>query len=319
MNKILVTGASSQDSILLSEFFLHRPTQLTGLSHTEVTQTRKNVLKQNPNFSLIENFDYSSTSFMRIIEEFEPDCIINLASISSVMRSFSEAELTNTVNYEFFVNLTNAVKHLNRKDLRIFQASSSEMFGNSLDEFQSETTEIHPISPYGQSKANAHQHAQSLRLDGFNISTGILFNHESEFRPPTFLSKKIAKFAADFEAGKKSFIELGNIHISRDWGSARDFVAAMVNIVEHKNPDDFVIATGSQTTVVELLSSALRYIEVDIDPHSVVRSDESLLRPAEKFHSAGNFQKIQTILGWKPMESIHQTLGRMINFEMNLM
>jgi GDPmannose 4,6-dehydratase len=313
---IVVTGASSQDSLLLSEFYSGSPVKLIGLSHKQVEISRRLILLSNPNFELIEDFDYSVESFMKLLVDKTPDAVINLASISSVMRSFTEPILTETVNFRYFENLLIAVTNLQLTNLRIFQASSSEMFGNSKEEFQSEKTELQPISPYGVSKAKAHRLALEMRDSGFRITTGILFNHESEYRQKGFLSKKIALFAAEFAIGRASFIELGNVDVSRDWGSARDCIKAIVRILENPTADDFVIATGKETTVLQLLNAALQHLGITVDPIALIKRNESLIRPAEKFNSIGDHSKITKKLGWEPQESIEKVIGLMIDFEM---
>lgn len=313
--KLLITGASSQDSILLSEAYMGLPVRLIGLSHREVNGFRKSALLNNNNFELIENFDYSKSQFREILQQIQPDIVVNLASVSSVMQSFSNPELTEKVNYQFVVNLLEAAAGLNMHEMRIFQASSSEMFGNSQEELQSESTELKPISPYGEAKARAHEKCIEMREQGLNVSTGILFNHESEYRQEGFLTKKIAKFSAEYYLGRARFIELGNLDISRDWGSARDFVSAIIRILNHHKPDDFVIATGRTTTVLELFDFAQRALNLDLNPKTVIRRNELLIRPAEKHTSTGNFRKIKYILGWEPSESIEHVMSRMVEFE----
>jgi len=313
---IVVTGASSQDSLLLSEFYMNSAVNLIGLSHSLIETSRKSVLLRNPNFQLIENFNYSFESFTELFKKIRPRAVINLAGISSVMRSFNEPVLTEHVNYGYFENLVFAARELQMTEMRIFQASSSEMFGNSKDEYQSEKTELQPISPYGVSKAKAHQLAKSMRDSGLFVSTGILFNHESEYRQTGFLTKKIALFASEYAKGLTHNIELGNLEISRDWGSARDSVKAIVGILSHETPEDFVIATGRETTVLQLLNSALQYLGITTDSETVVRQSNTLIRPAEKFRSIGDYRKIQSILGWCPTETIENVIGQMIDFEM---
>ena len=317
MKKLLITGASSQDSVLLSELYDGTHTQIFGLSHGKVEKSRKLALTKNYNFKLIENFDYTELEFRKILQEIGPDAVVNLASVSSVMRSFLEPELTERVNYNFLGNLLDAALSLNLNSMRIFQASSSEMFGNSDEVLQSETTTLKPISPYGESKARAHEKCLEMREKGLNISTGILFNHESEYRQEGFLTKKIAKFAAEFHLGKTNYIELGNVEISRDWGSARDFVLAITRILEYQNPDDFVIATGRNTSILQLLESALNFLSIELNSHSMIKRSQTLIRPAEKYNSTGNFAKISETLNWKPTESIQKVIGRMVNYEIS--
>jgi GDPmannose 4,6-dehydratase len=155
-----------------------------------------------------------------------------------------------------------------------------------------------------------------MRDSGLFVSTGILFNHESEYRQTGFLTKKIALFASEYAKGEKHNIELGNLKISRDWGSARDSIRAIVGILSHDIPEDFVIATGRETTVLQLLNSAFEYLGITTDPEIIVRQSNSLIRPAEKFRSIGDYRKIESTLGWHPTEAIENVIGRMIDFEM---
>lgn len=290
--------------------------RLIGLSHQEVLGIRRTALLSNRNFELIEKFDYSKIQFQKILREKKPDVVVNFASISSVMRSFSDPKLTETVNFYYLKNLLDAAYSLDMDKMRIFQASSSEMFGNSEETKQSENTSLKPVSPYGISKTRAHEKCIQMRSAGMNISTGILFNHESEYRQEGFVTKKIAKFVSEFYRGKAKFIELGNIEISRDWGSAREFILAIAQIVDFEDAQDFVIATGKNTSILDLLNFALQSLNLDVDPLSLIKINETLIRPTEKFKSTGDYRKIRNTLGWRPKVRIEKVIAQMVDFEL---
>jgi GDPmannose 4,6-dehydratase len=205
------------------------------------------------------------------------------------------------------------------KEVRFYQASSSEMFGLPKESPQNEKTLLHPRSPYGVSKVAAHHLVVNYRESyGFFASTGILFNHESPLRSPSFVTRKITKGVASIAKGLSDSITLGNLEVSRDWGWAPDYVEGMISILEHDQPDDFVLATGVSRSLKEFMSTAFNAIGVS-DWEAKVKSDDSLFRPAEVVSVVGDASKARRILGWQPSESFEGMVKKMVQFDLDLM
>jgi GDPmannose 4,6-dehydratase len=310
----LITGITSQDGILLSKYLLNLNQEIFGVVSKQTDQLRINLIKKlMPQVNLIEISDFSRLEFNKLLMELEPDNVYNFAAVSSVKLSFEEPELTNLINYEAFCMLAEAALEIRNKKIRVFQPSSSEMFGNSIDNFQDEHSNLNPISPYGESKAKAHLAARTYRSNGLYISTGILFNHESEFRKEGFLFEKITAYMARRKLGKREVLELGTLDVQRDWGYAGDFVKGIYRSMQIEEPSEFVFATGVQRTVKNVLTSCLEIIGDDADYTQIVKTNNDYLRPKEKFSSCGNFTKARNELGWYPETSFTQMLKIMIS------
>jgi GDPmannose 4,6-dehydratase len=221
--------------------------------------------------------------------------IYNLAAQSHVRTSFDIPTYTTNTVALGALNMLQCAREL---DAKIYQASSSEMFGLTHPP-QDEFSEFHPRSPYACAKVYAYHLTVNYR-ESYNLfaSNGILFNHESPRRGETFVTRKIAKAAVAIKRGQQEFLYLGNLDARRDWGHAKDFVEAMWLILQQENPDDFVIATGESHTVLEFLQAAFEY--VNLNWHDYVRFDQRLLRPAEVPHLLGNSEKARNVLGWTP-------------------
>lgn len=263
MKRALITGISGQDGSYLAEYLLGMGYEVHGLlrrhSVVENQTTRIDHIRHDLKLHYGDMTD--AISLLNIMTQFKFDEVYNLAGMSNVGISFAMPQYTQEVNYKGFISLIDAIMRTQDTDkIKIYQASSSEMFGNNIDEdrYQRETTPMSPVSPYGVSKLSAHNYAQHIRRStGLWISCGILFNHESPRRGANFVTGKICKGVADIVKGRAKTIQLGNIDAFRDWGHAKDYVRVMWQMLnEAPEPDDFVCATGESISVEEFLQDA---------------------------------------------------------------
>ena len=243
----------------------------------------------------------------------------NLASQSSVAQSFLEPEITFEINALAVRNLLMGIFHdEGNSNLRFFQASSSEMFGPTSTGMQSEITELNPKSPYAESKVEAHLLCNDFQSDGYKVSCGILFNHESIYRPTHFVTRKVTTAIARIKLGLQKQLEIGNLEATRDWGSARDYVAAMHLILNSETPDDYVIATGKSNSVRELISISLRHVDLEDSFEELIKVDTTLLRTADIKKTIGDPRKIKSSLGWEATTSFSDLIYEMIQHDLGL-
>ncbi len=284
MKRAFITGVTGQDGHYLSELLLSKGYRVWGLVRRS-SQPRSIP----PGIEVVEGDITDAHSITRAIRLACPDEIYNLAAQSHVGRSFNEPDHTFRVNTLGTINVLEA-----SNDARIYQASTSEMFGDCWG-LLNEQSPMRPVSPYGISKMAAHSMAVAQRNRGWFVSCGILFNHESPLRGADFVTQKIARGIAAIEAGKQKKIVLGNLDASRDWGHAKDYVRAMWMMLQQGTPGDYVIATGEARTVRRLLRFLLgdKYM-------NMVSVDPDLLRPNEVSYLAGDSSKAEKELGWKP-------------------
>lgn len=252
------------------------------------------------------------SSLYQVIESVKPDFLFNLAAQSHVRISFDVPEFTSNVNAIGALNVFDAVRRIS-PSTKVYQASSSEMFGTSVDEdgWQRESTPMHPASPYGCAKLFAYHAARAYR-DSYKlfISNGILFNHESPRRGSNFVTTKVIQGAINIAKGESDSLSLGNIDSFRDWGHSKDYVTAMLKIVEHEEADDFVIATGKTQSVRSLCQVVFSRLEMDWEKY--VKFDKRLLRPIEVPLLRGDGKKAREILSWEPKISFEELIGEMI-------
>jgi len=317
MNKVaLITGINGQDGSYLAEYLLELGYSVHGiLKRNSVAENQTARLDRI--FGLI-NFHYGDmtdlSSLYRVINKVQPDEIYNLAAQSHVRISFDQPIYTANAVGIGVLNLLEAVKEINPK-IKIYQASSSEMFGNSvdIDGFQRETTPMNPVSPYGCAKVFGYNIGVNYRNSyGMFISNGILFNHESIRRGTNFVTNKVCKEVAKIKAGLSEKLALGNLEASRDWGHAKDFVKAMHMIVQLDEPGDFVCATGISHTVRELCEYAFN--EVNLDYRDYVVEDEKFLRPEELEFLKGDSTKLREATGWKPDYTFESMITEMVEY-----
>ena len=314
MTKALIFGLTGQDGSYLAEFLLSMGYEVHGI-------LRRNSVAENQTARLEScheqlNLYYGDvTDLSSLIDTFQrvqPDEIYNLAAQSHVSVSFDVPIQTSNVTGLGVLNVLEAAK-LVSPNSRIYQASSSEMFGNSTDGdgYQRETTAMLPVSPYGCAKVFAYNICRNYRnaYDMF-VSNGILFNHESPRRGSNFVTEKIVKGAVDIAIGKQKELKLGNLEARRDWGHAKDYVEAMWLMLQAEKPNDYVCATGISHSVRDVCEHVFNKLEMDYNDYVVI--DEKFLRPEELHDLKGDSDKIREELGWKPKYTFETMLDEMV-------
>jgi GDPmannose 4,6-dehydratase len=331
MKKALITGLTGQDGSYLAEFLLEKNYEVHGLVRRTSTEKKERIdhLKDNKNLIIHYGDMTDSLSILRIVKEVVPDEIYNLAAQSHVHVSFDVPEFTANADGIGTLRILESVRLCGlEKICRIYQASTSELYGKVEDCPQSETTPFHPYSPYAVAKQYAFWISKEYReAYGMFVSNGILFNHESERRGETFVTRKITMSAARIANGIQDKLYLGNLDSLRDWGYAKDYVECMWLILQHEKPDDFVIATGKQHSVRDFCSLAFRYSGIDlrwegsginekgIDQKTgrvMVEVSPKFFRPTDVVNLLGNPQKAKSVLGWNPTKTSFEKLVKMM-------
>jgi GDPmannose 4,6-dehydratase len=316
MKKALITGISGQDGSYLAEFLLDKNYEVHGTikrnSVNENSFVRIENIKNKINLHYADLTDLAS--LLSVIQKVKPDEIYNLAAQSDVRISFDQPLYTVQATGVGTVNLLEAVRQSGLQP-RIYQASSSEMFGNSIDEdgFQRETTPMHPVSPYGCAKVLSYNISRNYRnAYGMYVSNGILFNHESPRRGTNFVTNKVCKEAVRIYLGLSNELKLGNLDATRDWGHAKDYVEAMWLILQQDKPDDFVCSTGVSHSVKDLVEYVFGKLELDWK--SYVKQDSAFLRSEELNTLKGDCTKLKKITGWEPTYTFEKMLDEMIKY-----
>lgn len=320
MKIALISGVSGQDGHLLSRLLLDLDYKVIGLASSSRNAKIADDISNKPNFSLV-SIDYNDPEiFEKVIEHYRPNEIYNLAAVSSVKFSFDHPYETAQITGFTPVRFLEAIRKSTRlTEIKFYQASSSEMFGNGKLEKKSEDSPFKPNSPYAVSKLFAHQTCNMYReAYGMFVSCGILFNHESILRTEQFVSRKITMEVARIAAGHKEKLILGSLHPRRDWGYAGDYVSAMWKMLQHGTPDDFVIATGKSHSVLEFASLALKYAGLTGDPMNFIETDSSLIRPLEIEGTFGDSTKARELLNWKPTIGFNELVKTMVTHDMKL-
>ena len=296
----MITGVTGQDGSYLAEFLLDKGYKVIGLKRrtSTICTERLDHIFNHPNFSM-EYFELNDSGCMwRLLSEYKPDEIYNLAAQSHVRVSFEVPESTTDTIAMGTLRLLEAMRHV-IPNARFYQASSSEMFGDNPVSPQDESTALQPASPYACAKVYAHHLVRNYRESyGLHASCGILFNHESPRRGETFVTRKITMAAARIKLGLQDKLYLGNLDAMRDWGFAGDYVKMMWLMLQQPEPDDYVVATGETHTVREFLGVVFEHAGLDIGEH--VEQDERLFRPHEVPLLLGDAKKAQEKLDWKP-------------------
>ena len=332
MKKALITGITGQDGSYLAELLLEKEYEVHGIIRRS-SSINTGRIDHIYNFIHLHYGDLSdSTNLIRIIQEVQPDEIYNLGAQSHVKVSFEMPEFTGQVDGLGTLRVLEAVRLLGFQDkIRIYQASTSELFGLVQEIPQRETTPFYPRSPYGVAKIYGYWITKNYR-ESYNLyaCTGILFNHESPRRGETFVTRKITRALKAMSEGRQTVLKLGNLNAKRDWGHARDFVEAMWLMLQQETPDDYVIATGEQYSVREFVEAAAPYFgmdiewqgeglnEVGIDKNSgLVRVivDPKYFRPAEVETLLGDATKAKEQLGWTPRTSFKELVEDMCKNE----
>lgn len=325
MKKALITGITGQDGSFLSEFLLEKGYEVHGIVRRNSIERYDRIQHLLDKIHLHYGDMSDSLNLMRLVAEIEPDEIYNLAAQSHVQVSFEEPEFTANVDAIGTLRIVEAVRSLGlNKKTKIYQASTSELYGKVEEVPQSETTPFHPYSPYAVAKQYAFWISKEYReaYDMF-ISNGILFNHESERRGETFVTRKITIAAGRIACGLQDKLYLGNLDSLRDWGYAKDYVECMWLILQAKKPDDFVIATGVQHTVREFATLAFKNVGIDLEWKGtgidekgickktgkvVVEVSKDFYRPTDVVNLLGDPTKAKKELGWNPQKTSYEEL-----------
>ena len=297
--RALITGAAGQDGSLLSELLLEQGYDVFGVVRRSTSERYENLEPIRDRIELLQADLLDQGALVRALETAQPDEVYNLAAPSFVPMSWEQPVLTAEFAAVGATALLEAVR-LTTPDARVYQAASSEIFGDPIDSPQSEETPIMPVTPYGAAKAYSFFIVRSYRRRyGLHASSGILFNHESPRRPLDFLPRKVADGAARISLGLQETLQLGALDARRDWGYAGDYVRAMSLMLEQDEPDDYVIATGVTHSVQDLVECAFGHVGLDWRDHVVV--DESLRRGKAELHNlVGDASKARSVLGWSP-------------------
>jgi len=317
MPRALILGATGQDSQFLADFLLSKDYEVLGISRSFEPFPSNPLSLRRPLFSKTDI--RSRKDLARILDDFQPDEVYNLSGESSVSRSFQNPTETVESNVLGVVNLlTTILQNPTLKDTRVFQASSAEMFGSSSSQLN-ELSPFNPVSPYGISKLAAHDISSTFR-ETFDlwISCGILFNHESEIRPASFVFQKIIASAVSVSLGRLDKLTLGNLEITRDWGYSRDYVEAMWQLLQADKPDDFVIATGEKHSLKQLVEKVFGVLGINSEIEDLVRVDLSTARPIDISCTWGDPEKIRHELGWRAPTDFSSLVEKMIEFQIKL-
>ena len=313
MKVALITGITGQDGQHLTEYLKSKNYRLVGLINGQRNKGLESFISRFPEVELINGDLADFSSLLNAISSAAPDEIYNLGAISFVGMSFKQPELTSNITGLGPLRLMEAVRKLGlEKTTRLYQASSSEMYGKVRETPQTELTPFHPRSPYGVAKVFAHHMGVNYReAYGMHISNGILFNHEGEYRGHEFVTRKITSNLAKIKTGKIKRFSLGTLEPRRDWGYAGDYVEAMWLMLQQENPDDYVIATGKTHSVRDFLLSAMQVLDLGQDIEKYVDLDLKFTRPAEVDLLIGNPQKAKEVLGWTPKMNFAQLVEKM--------
>ena len=306
MRKALVTGVTGQDGHYLAKLLTDEGTHVYGLVRRSSRDTEQMGV---PYRVEVVNGDICDPGIVATVARLDVDEIYNLAAMSHVGDSFNQPATALAVNA---VGASHMLEAARISGARIYQASTSELFGNTPPP-QDEKTHFQPRSPYAVAKAAAYYMVQMYRdAYGMHASNGILFNHESPLRGADFVTQKVCRAAVAIANGDQDVLVLGNLDAKRDWGHAKDYVRGMVAILRHDLPDDFVLATGVTRSIRDLLDTA--FIEVGIvDWSPYVKSDPVLFRPLDVQHLRGNAGKAREVLGWEPEITFEAMIGEMIS------
>ena len=318
MKKVLITGINGQDGSYLAELLISKGYEVWGtVKRNSVSETQSTRIEHLRESGLL-NLEYADltdmASLVRVLSKVQPDEVYNLAAQSHVRVSFDQPVYTANVTGVGTLNMLEAVR-LVSPNSKIYQASSSEMFGNSIDSdgYQRETTPMHPVSPYGCAKVFSYNICRNYRnAYDMKIWNGILFNHESPRRGTNFVTNKVVKAAVRIKLGLQKNLHLGNLDATRDWGHAKDYVEAMWLMLQSDEPDDYVCATGISHSVKDLCEYVFNSLELDYKDYVVV--DEKHFRPEELENLKGDSSKLKEKLSWEIKYTFETMLDEMIEY-----
>lgn len=314
MHTALITGITGQDGAYLAEFLLSKGYEVHGMVRRSSSENFERIAHLTGRVTLHQADLLDQLSIVNLLREVRPQEVYNLAAQSFVPTSWLQPLLTGEFTALGVTRMLEAVRLVDPA-IRFYQASSSEMFGKVQEEPQNERTPFWPRSPYGVAKVYGHWITVNYRESyGLFACSGILFNHESPLRGKEFVSRKVTDAAARIKLGVQQELRLGNLDALRDWGFAGDYVEAMWLMLQQKEPDDYVIATGIKHSVRELVEIA--FARAGLDPQQHVRTDPALLRPAEVNHLCGDSSKAREKLGWRPKVSFRKLIEMMVDADL---
>ncbi len=314
--RVLITGITGQDGSYLADFLLGKGYEVFGMVRRSSMEKFDRIEHIKDEITIKQADLLDQYSLIKIIEDTKPEEIYNLAAMSFVPTSWNQPVLTAQFTAIGVTRVLEAIRAINPK-IKFYQASSSEMFGKVKSIPQNEKTPFHPRSPYGVAKVYGHWITVNYR-ESYDIfaASGILFNHESPRRGIEFVTRKVTYNAAKIKLGLLKELALGNLEAKRDWGYAGDFVRAMWLMLQHDNPEDFVISTGETHSVRELVEIA--FSRLDLDYNEYVTLDKQFMRPAEVDLLIGDSSKAKEKLGWEPTVGFRQLIEMMVDSDIKL-
>lgn len=333
MKKAIITGIAGQDGSFLAEFLLSKNYEVIGLAKKEFA-TSENISNIIDKIKIIDGDVADFDSVLKTVKDIKPDEIYNLAAQSFVADSWNNPSITAQCNALGPVNILESIKR-ESPNTKFFQASTCEIFGKPKDSPQTESTAIHPITPYGIAKLYAHLMVETYRKNyGVFASCGILFNHESERRGKQFVTRKISSYVASIKLGLLDHVELGNLNSQRDWGYAPDYVKGMYLMLQQEKSDDFILATGNPVKVRDFCNIAFLSAGIELEwegsgleekgidkktGKTLVKVNPKFFRPTESNIYVGNPQKAETQLNWKREVSFEQMVEKMVQHDLELL
>ena len=320
MKTALITGITGQDGHHLTRLLLGKGYKVFGMVDRTESQKELSFLQRFPEANLVTGNLENSSEIQNLVRDILPDEVYNLGALTFVGKSFDEPEKTVNVTGLGAIRVLEAVKQvIHMKTIRVYQASSSEMYGDTTHFPQNEEVPFSPRSPYGYAKVLAHNAATNYRKAfGMHVSCGILFNHEGEFRGEEFVTRKITKNVARIKLGQIDRFALGSIEPKRDWGYAGDYVEAMWLMLQQEKPDDYVIATGESHSVEEFLRLTLKHAGLDDEISKYIAFDPKLTRPTEVMHLLGDSSKARKVLGWEPKKNFEELVELMLENDLDI-
>ena len=310
MPRALITGITGQDGSYLAELLLGKGYEVWGLIRSTSLGTYERIEHILGDVHIVEGDMLDEGSLVRAIKKVHPEEVYNLASHSFVHNSFGQPVLTTDVTALGVARLLEAIRETDPK-IRFYQASSSEMYGRTIESPQNEETLLVPASPYAVAKVYGHLLTKNYRMAyGMYAVSGILFNHESPRRGRHFVTRKVTDAVARISLGMQDKLELGNLEARRDWGYAGDYVEAMWLMLQQPEPEDYVIATGVEHSVRELAEYAFGLVDLDYRDHLVV--SDAFLRPSDVETLCGDASKAKRQLGWEPKVGFEELIRMMV-------
>ena len=316
--RALITGITGQDGSYLAELLLDKGYEVYGFVRRLSTPNSGNIQHIQDKIHLVSGDLLDQGSLQDALKEARPDEVYNLAAQSFVKASWEQPVLTGEFTGISVTRVLEAIRHTD-KNIRFYQASSSEMFGKVTETPQKETTRFYPRSPYGVAKVYGHYITVNYR-ESYDIfaCSGILFNHESPRRGIEFVTRKISNSVARIKLGLQDKIELGNLEAKRDWGFSKDYVEAMWLMLQQDKPDDFVIATGETHSVREFVELAFQAAGISDWEKYVEANNPKFNRPAEVDYLIGDYSKAKSVLGWTPKTSFKELVDMMVKSDIEL-